>query len=123
MERRAIAVRGQRPGDALRKPSKTYGEGRVCADQTCSTMLSQYNPQEYCNLHRKRKKPRLRGRDYDSEQQEPVPHCVPCFRSMISYGKDLVVVATAPGALTEFEFLDKIHVSGLDGAGTLCEVV
>ena len=29
----------------------TYGSGRVCAADGCSTVLSSYNPSQYCCLH------------------------------------------------------------------------
>ena len=30
---------------------KTYGEGRICAHRGCGTILSKYNPNDYCGLH------------------------------------------------------------------------
>ncbi len=32
---------------------QTYGKGRVCAERGCKTVLSAYNPDEYCSVHRK----------------------------------------------------------------------
>ena len=29
----------------------TYGEGRVCGHKGCGTILSTYNPLDYCGLH------------------------------------------------------------------------
>jgi hypothetical protein len=33
------------------KPSKTYGEGRVCEVAHCEVKLSRYNPNVYCYQH------------------------------------------------------------------------
>jgi len=33
------------------EPVKTFGDGRVCAAPGCSTVLSRYNPSEFCALH------------------------------------------------------------------------
>ena len=32
-------------------PVRTYGRGRVCARQGCGTVLSEYNPDAYCDPH------------------------------------------------------------------------
>lgn len=52
-------------GNKLRggiRPSRKFGEGRVCADQACDTLLSQYNRREYCFAHAPVRFPRVRGR-------------------------------------------------------------
>lgn len=33
------------------KPNKTSPAGRVCADPSCSTQLSIYNPNDVCSTH------------------------------------------------------------------------
>ena len=33
------------------EPVKTYGDGRICAAPGCMTVLSRYNPSEYCAHH------------------------------------------------------------------------
>lgn len=43
-------------------PSRTYAEGRVCAQDECETKLSQYNRREFCFSHAPVRFPRLRGR-------------------------------------------------------------
>ncbi len=44
------------------RPSRKYGEGRVCAHKGCNTRLSQYNRREYCFAHAPVRFPRVRGR-------------------------------------------------------------
>jgi len=44
------------------RPSKDFGEGRVCAKRECDTKLSRYNRREFCYLHAPVKYPRVRGR-------------------------------------------------------------
>lgn len=44
------------------RPSKDYGEGRVCAKPGCDTKLSRYNRREYCHVHAPVRYPRVRGR-------------------------------------------------------------
>lgn len=44
------------------RPSKDFGDGRVCAQAGCSTKLSRYNRREYCYAHAPVKYPRVRGR-------------------------------------------------------------
>ena len=53
-------IRGARPGNRRRRP-KTFDEGRICADGTCSTLVSRYNRSEFCYNHRPTKFPRMRG--------------------------------------------------------------
>lgn len=44
------------------RPSRKFGEGRICADSGCDTLLSQYNRREYCFAHAPVRFPRVRGR-------------------------------------------------------------
>jgi hypothetical protein len=44
------------------KPSRTFPEGRVCAEDGCETKLSIYNEGAYCCLHEPESTPRLRGK-------------------------------------------------------------
>jgi hypothetical protein len=44
------------------RPSRKFGEGRVCAENNCDTRLSQYNRREYCFAHAPVRFPRVRGR-------------------------------------------------------------
>lgn len=36
------------PPDPL---TQTYGKGRVCGHEGCGTVLSEYNPHDYCTMH------------------------------------------------------------------------
>lgn len=52
MTRQATRVRRHfRTDYALRNPSHTYGEGRMCEYEGCSVPLSKYNPESYCSVH------------------------------------------------------------------------
>ncbi|NOY55125.1 MAG: hypothetical protein GXP34_03980 [Actinobacteria bacterium] len=44
------------------RPSRKYGENRVCAHKGCHTRLSMYNRREYCFAHAPVRFPRVRGR-------------------------------------------------------------
>ena len=44
------------------RPSRDFGEGRVCSDKECDTKLSRYNKRDYCYSHAPVKYPRVRGR-------------------------------------------------------------
>jgi len=44
------------------RPSKDFGEGRVCAEKRCVTKLSRYNRRDHCYAHAPVKYPRVRGR-------------------------------------------------------------
>lgn len=59
MEERALS--GERVISASAQ-SRTYGTGRVCAEDGCSTRLSIYNESDYCSLHHRAVTPRTRGR-------------------------------------------------------------
>ena len=54
-------IRGSRP-HGLPRASRTYPEGRVCAQEGCVTELSRYNKRDRCWAHAEMKVPRLRGR-------------------------------------------------------------
>jgi hypothetical protein len=54
-------MRGNRIKGKLRAP-KTHAEGRVCANEGCTTLLSRYNKREHCYAHAPTRYPRLRGR-------------------------------------------------------------
>ena len=56
---------GRLQGDRLRggiRPSRKFGEDRVCAQKGCETRLSQYNRREFCYAHAPVRFPRVRGR-------------------------------------------------------------
>ncbi len=55
------AMRGHHPVGLPRK-SRTYAEGRVCADPGCETRISVYNRSDRCFLHAGARIPRLRGK-------------------------------------------------------------
>lgn len=44
-------LRGMHIIGVSRKPSKTYGKGRVCAEDGCAQVLSMYNPSDRCHVH------------------------------------------------------------------------
>jgi hypothetical protein len=63
-------LRASTVGRARRRP-KTFGEGRVCADESCSVQLSRYNRAEHCFNHAPARFPRLRGeftKEYAAKQ-------------------------------------------------------
>lgn len=43
-------LRANEPGTSKTK-QKTYPSGRVCSEEGCNTILSVYNPEEFCSLH------------------------------------------------------------------------
>jgi hypothetical protein len=113
-----ILSNGTRP--LIGKKSKTFKAGRVCADDDCETKLSVYNSETFCNYHRLRKRPRLRGQ-YLTEEEERLmmPRCVSCHQvKAILKGRGIIIY----GGANEFEFAGKRHISGIGGAGTLCEI-
>lgn len=57
----ADTLKGNRLRGGVR-PSRKFGEGRVCADKSCDTLLSQYNRREHCFAHAPVRFPRVRGR-------------------------------------------------------------
>jgi len=57
----ADTLKGTRLRGGVR-PSRKFGEGRICADKSCDTLLSQYNRREYCFAHAPVRFPRVRGR-------------------------------------------------------------
>ncbi|MGH9149529.1 MAG: hypothetical protein ACRD0F_04230 [Acidimicrobiales bacterium] len=44
------------------RPSRAFGEGRVCREPGCETRLSIYNNGTYCYLHEPMATPRTRGK-------------------------------------------------------------
>lgn len=44
------------------RPSRTFRNGRVCAEAGCETKLSIYNDDDRCSLHVNPSTPRLRGK-------------------------------------------------------------
>jgi len=53
-------LKGTRAIEAPR-PNRTYGDNRVCADESCDTKLSRYNRSEHCWAHTEVKFPVNRG--------------------------------------------------------------
>jgi hypothetical protein len=53
-------VKGSRPL-GLPRPSRTFEEGRVCADEGCETRLSIYNKSKLCWQHAPVRYPFVRG--------------------------------------------------------------
>ena len=54
-------LKGRRLSGSTR-PSRNFGEGRVCAKAGCGTRLSRYNRREYCYAHAPVRFPRVRGK-------------------------------------------------------------
>ena len=54
------------------KPSTSYSSGRVCVDKACDTVISKYNKFKYCNKHKPRTYPRIKGRQAPTDLQTPV---------------------------------------------------
>ena len=52
-------------------PSTSYSSGRICMDKDCETVLSKYNKFRYCNNHRPKTYPRIKGRGKPEGLQEP----------------------------------------------------
>ena len=109
-------IRGtQKP--LLGKPSRTSDPDRRCAEEGCTTKLSVYNHTEFCNRHRKRKRPRLRGK-FLEEQEGVLPACVQCHKVL----RSLEVRGELTYAVQEFQWDGQVHISGPRGTGTLCEL-
>ena len=53
------------------KPSTAYSSGRICIQETCTTVISKYNKFKYCNNHKPKVYPRIKGRNAPSGLQEP----------------------------------------------------
>ena len=54
------------------KPSTSYSSGRICLHKQCETVLSKYNKYRYCNNHKPKVYPRIKGRDVPDDLQKPV---------------------------------------------------
>ena len=54
------------------KPSTSYSSGRICLHKQCETVLSKYNKYRYCNNHKPKVYPRIKGRDVPDKLQKPV---------------------------------------------------
>ena len=54
------------------KPSTSYSSGRVCVHKECNTVISKYNKYKYCNKHKPRSYPRIKGRQAPGDLQEPL---------------------------------------------------
>jgi hypothetical protein len=44
------------------RPSKNFGENRVCREEGCETRLSRYNNGKFCYQHEPMSVPRTRGK-------------------------------------------------------------
>jgi len=55
------------------KPSTTYSSGRTCVQKDCSTIISKYNKFRYCNNHKPKTYPRIKGRTAPKDLQKPLP--------------------------------------------------
>ena len=54
------------------KPSTTYSTGRICIDENCDTVISKYNKFRYCNNHKPKTYPRIKGRNAPNNLQDPL---------------------------------------------------
>ena len=54
------------------KPSTSYSSGRICLHKQCKTVLSKYNKYRYCNNHKPKVYPRIKGRDVPPDLQKPL---------------------------------------------------
>ena len=54
------------------KPTTSYSSGRICLHKQCETVLSKYNKYRYCNNHKPKVYPRIKGRDVPDDLQKPV---------------------------------------------------
>ena len=57
-----VYMKGSKTKYSSRK-SKTYAKGRVCIEEGCDQVLSQYNDRKQCFVHHKFRTPRVRGRE------------------------------------------------------------
>jgi hypothetical protein len=57
-----VYMTGSKTKYATRK-SKTFQKGRICVEEGCDQVLSQYNDRKQCFVHHKFKTPRVRGRE------------------------------------------------------------
>jgi len=55
------------------KPSTSYSSGRTCVQKDCSTIISKYNKFKYCNSHKPKTYPRIKGRAAPTDLQKPLP--------------------------------------------------
>jgi len=53
------------------KPSTSYSSGRICLQETCNTVISKYNKYRYCNNHKPKSFPRIKGRKPPYRLQNP----------------------------------------------------
>jgi hypothetical protein len=53
------------------KPSTSYSSGRICLQEDCNTVISKYNKYRYCNNHKPKSYPRIKGRQVPDNLQEP----------------------------------------------------
>lgn len=60
MRQDSSTIRGSRLISSRRRPAAT-DDRRVCADDTCGTVLSRYNTSEMCHRHQPIRFPRVRG--------------------------------------------------------------
>jgi hypothetical protein len=44
------------------RPSRAFGNGRVCREPGCETLLSRYNQGKFCYTHEPMAVPRTRGK-------------------------------------------------------------
>ncbi len=86
---------------------KRYAGDRVCMNPECATFLSVYNRQDFCYIHRPRKRPRVRGH----EPLEVLPRCASCAARARGHAS----------AHPEIEVAHVLHREGTDGAAILCE--
>ena len=54
------------------KPSTSYSSGRICIDKNCDTVISKYNKYKYCNNHKPKVYPRIKGRNAPDNLQDPL---------------------------------------------------
>ena len=108
METAGLNLQGTSRPNRKRK-IRTAEPDRRC--QFCTTVLSIYNLTDRCEVHRKRTRPRLRGRTEKQRTKEgQKPRCLSCAQR-VRY-RDLRLVL----------FEGYWHREGTDGAATLCEI-
>ena len=54
------------------KKNQSYQKHRTCVDSACTTILSQYNKYKWCDRHKPRTYPRIKGRYVDKDLQKPI---------------------------------------------------
>lgn len=107
-------LRGRAKFVSQKPPQRIEGH-RVCSHPMCTTVLSVYNKDSMCHFHKPRKTIRIRGRtpsEIMDKESSVVHSCMDCINLTGSVFEEASKVL----------FDGTVHVQGVNGKGTLCEV-